>query len=88
MVKALIAGNSTPEVLVLASKRFKASREELFDALEGELTPSHCFVLDELMQHIEEIIETRIARFDSTWWREWQSNPAQWRCYKPCPAWT
>lgn len=64
MVKALIAGKSAPEVLELASKRFKATREELFDAVQGELTPSHCFVLEELMQHIEEI-EARIARFDA-----------------------
>lgn len=64
MVKALIAGHPAHEVLDLASKRLKAGREELFDALEGELTASHCFVLDELMRHIEEI-EARIARFDA-----------------------
>lgn len=64
MVKALIAGAPTHSILDLASKRFKASREELFDALQGELTPSHRFVLSELMQHIEEI-EARIARFDA-----------------------
>ena len=63
MVKALIAGESVQEILALASTRFKASREELFEALQGELTPSHRFVLGELMQHIEEI-EARIARFD------------------------
>ena len=63
MVKALIAGAPTHEILDLASKRFKASREELFDALQGDLTPSHRFVLGELMQHIEEI-EARIGRFD------------------------
>jgi len=39
-------------------------REEIFDALQGDLTASHCFVLDELMHHIEEI-EARIARFDA-----------------------
>jgi transposase len=64
MVKALIEGKSVPEILDLASRRFKATREELFDALQGELTPSHRFVLDELMRHIEEI-EARIARFDA-----------------------
>ena len=64
MVKAIIAGRPPNEVLELASKRLKASREELFDALQGELTASHCFVLDELMRHIEEI-EARIARFDT-----------------------
>ena len=64
MVKAIIAGRPPHEVLELASKRLKASREELFDALQGELTASHCFVLDELMRHIDEI-EARIARFDA-----------------------
>lgn len=64
MVKAIIAGRPPHEVLELVSKRLKASREELFDALQGELTASHCFVLDELMRHIEEI-EARIARFDA-----------------------
>ncbi len=63
MVKALIADKMPREVLKFATRRLKASREELFDALQGELTESHRFVLDELMQHIEEI-EQRIARFD------------------------
>jgi len=64
MIKAIIAGRATHEVLDCASRRLKASREELFDALQGELTASHLFVLQELMQHIEEI-EARIARFDA-----------------------
>lgn len=64
MVKAIINGQPPHEVLNLASRRLKASREEIFDALQGELTGSHRFVLDELMQHIEEI-EARIARFDA-----------------------
>ena len=63
MVKAIIAGQSPCDVLRLASRRLKASREELFDALQGDLTASHRFVLDELMQHIEEI-QARITRFD------------------------
>jgi transposase len=64
MVKAIIAAQAPHEVLKLASRRLKASREELFDALQGDLTASHCFVLDELMRHIEEI-EARILRFDT-----------------------
>jgi transposase len=48
----------------LASRRWKASREELFDALPGELTESHRFVLRELLQHIEEL-EARKARFEA-----------------------
>lgn len=63
MVKALIAGKLPSEVLSLASRRLKATREQLFDAVQGELTSSHRFVLEELMAHIEEI-ERRIGRFD------------------------
>lgn len=64
MVKAIIAGQPPHEVLKFASRRLRASREEIFDALQGELTANHQFVLDELMHHIEEI-EARIARFDT-----------------------
>ena len=64
MVKAIILGQAPHEVLQCASRRLKASREEIFDALQGELTDSHRFVLDELMRHLEEI-EARIARFDA-----------------------
>lgn len=64
MVKAIANGQPPHEVLKLASRRLKASREELSDALQGDLTDSHRFVLDELMRHIEEI-EARIGRFDA-----------------------
>ena len=64
MIKALLAGQPPAEVLALASRRLKASREQLFDALQGELTASHCFVLNELMSHVEDL-EARIARFDA-----------------------
>ena len=64
MVKAIIAGQPSHEVVKLASWRLKASREEIFRALQGELTASHRFVLDELMRHTEEI-EERITRFDT-----------------------
>ncbi|MDT0496020.1 hypothetical protein RM530_01385 [Algiphilus sp. W345] len=33
------------------SRRLKATRETLFDAVQGELTASHVFVLRELMAH-------------------------------------
>lgn len=62
MIKAIIADRPTHEVLDCASRRLKASREELFDAVQGELTTSHRFVLAELMSHIEDI-EARIGRF-------------------------
>ena len=63
MVKALIAGRSPAEVLMLAGNRLKADRAELLDALDGDLTAEHRFVLHELIAHIEEV-ERRIDRFD------------------------
>jgi hypothetical protein len=41
------------------SKRLKATEEELLDALDGELSGEHRFVLGELMDHIEDL-ERRI----------------------------
>jgi len=73
MVKAIIAGLAPHEVLKLASARLKAGREEIFDALQGDLSASHRFVLDELMRHIEEI-EARIARFDARLLAELESE--------------
>ncbi len=64
LVKAIIRGCSPQEVLDQASKRLRASREVLYDAVQGELTDSHRFALGEIMQHIEEI-EARLARFEA-----------------------
>lgn len=64
MIKAILAREPAAQVLKLASRRLKAPRETLFEALQGELSDSHIFVLTELLQHIEEI-EARIARFDA-----------------------
>jgi transposase len=65
MVKALIAGKTVPQVLELASTRLRASREDIFEALQAEeITPAHRFVLREIMAHIEEI-EARMGRFDA-----------------------
>lgn len=64
MVKAIIAGKTVQEVLSLASNRLRASREDIFEALQcEELTQAHRFVLDEIMTHIEEL-EARMSRFD------------------------
>ena len=63
MVKALIAERPPAEVLMLAGNRLKADRTELLDALDGDLTADHRFVLHELIAHVEEL-ERRIDRFD------------------------
>jgi transposase len=62
MIKALIQGATPQEVLSLASHRLKASREEILDALQGDLSACHRFVLGEMMHHIE-VLEAQIARF-------------------------
>jgi transposase len=63
MVKARLEGNSINEVLNLAG-RLRASREQLFDALQPEeFSSSHRFVLKEIMAHIEELA-ARMSRFD------------------------
>ena len=65
MVKALIEGQPLPEILDLAG-RLRASREELFEALQPEqLSDAHRFVLSEIMAHIEEL-EARMGRFEQT----------------------
>lgn len=65
MVKALIAGKTVPEVLELASNRLRASRQDIFEALQAEeRTAAHRFVLSEILAHIEEL-ESRMARFDA-----------------------
>lgn len=65
MVKALIEGQPIPAILDLAG-RVRASREELFEALQPEeLSDAHRFVLSEIMAPIEEL-EARMGRFEQT----------------------
>ena len=73
MVKALIVGKTVPEVLSLASNRLRASREEIFEALQAEeITAAHRFCLAEIMAHIEEL-EVRTLRFDAELLRSLQA---------------
>jgi transposase len=63
MIKAIIAGKPMADVLDLAG-RLRASRSELFEALQPEeLSAAHLFVLAEIMAHIEEL-EARMGRFE------------------------
>jgi len=59
MIKGLLAGETPEQVLRYASKRLKASEEELLEALAGDLTPTHRFIIDEVLGHIE-TLEKRI----------------------------
>jgi transposase len=62
MVKGWLEGETPEQVLRYASKRLKASDEELLDALNGDLTDDHRFVISEILAHIGEV-EKRIDCF-------------------------
>lgn len=62
MIKALVAGDTPAQVLIHASQRLKATEQELLDALDGDLSESHRFVLAQVMDHVDDL-ERRIACF-------------------------
>ena len=62
MIRGLLKGESPPQLLSYASKRLKATEAEWLDALAGELTEDHGFVIREILDHIEDL-ERRIAHF-------------------------
>lgn len=64
ILKALIEGSSSPEVMAeLAKGRLREKREALTQALEGRVKAHHRFVLSELLLQIDNLDET-ITRFD------------------------
>lgn len=64
MTEALLEGQTPEQVLALAGHRLKATRAQLFEALQGDLSPAHGFMLSETLAHIK-ALEARIARFDA-----------------------
>jgi transposase len=62
MIKGLVAGEAPAQVLCYVSTRLRASEQEVLDALDGELTASHRFVLAQLIDHIDDL-DRRIACF-------------------------
>jgi transposase len=65
MIKGLLAGETPEQLLAYADSRLKASPDDLREALEGDLSDSHRFVIQELMAHLEEL-DARILRFRQT----------------------
>ena len=64
MITALIEGASSQEAVRFASKRLRASPEQIEQALDGEMTAAHRFVAGEVLAHIVEL-EGRMARFET-----------------------
>ena len=62
MIKGMLAGETPQQVLGYASKRLKATEADLLEALDGELSDTHRFVLREILTHIEEL-EARLCVF-------------------------
>ena len=61
MLRALIAGEQNPEVIAdLARRRLRAKIPELTEALRGQVTEHHRFVLGFLLEQVEQI-ERQIA---------------------------
>jgi transposase len=62
MVEALIRGESDPEALAaLAHRQVRAGRQELAEALRGQVRPHHRFFLDLHLRQIDRIGEALLA---------------------------
>jgi transposase len=64
MTECLLEGGTPEQALQYANSRLKASKDELLNALDGDLTNVHRFVMREILDHIIDL-EKRIARFDA-----------------------
>nr|VFK01623.1 MAG: hypothetical protein BECKLFY1418A_GA0070994_11544 [Candidatus Kentron sp. LFY] len=62
MIEGLSREETPEQVLQYASGRLEATIDALLDALAGESTADHIFVLSETLDHIEDL-ERRIAIF-------------------------
>lgn len=63
MVEGLIAGQ-TPAQLIQISGRLKADKEDLLASLDGDLSPRHLMLLQELRDHVRDL-ESRLGRLDA-----------------------
>ncbi len=64
LIEGLLQGKTPEDLLALCDiRRLRASREDLLDALQGDLTDEHVFVGRHLQRHIA-VLEATIADFD------------------------
>lgn len=64
MIRGLLKGEKPHQIIQRAGKRLKASQQELLDAVDGELTDDHLFVMEQTLEHIEQLEKT-IAEYDA-----------------------
>jgi transposase len=63
MIAALIAGATPEQALEHASRRLKAPRAEIADALDGDISEEHRFVLSAILAHID-LLHAKVREFD------------------------
>jgi transposase len=63
MIAALIGGATPEQALEHASRKLKAPREEIADALDGEISQEHSFVLSAILAHVD-LLEAKVREFD------------------------
>ena len=63
MIAALIGGATPEQALEHASRKLKAPREEIAEALEGEISQEHSFVLSALLAHVD-LLQAKVHEFD------------------------
>ena len=63
MIAALIAGATPEQALEHASGRLKAPRAEIADALDGDISEEHRFVLSAILTHVD-LLQAKVREFD------------------------
>jgi transposase len=85
MIDALLAGEAPAEVVRYADRRLKAPHEELMLALDGELSPQHRFLGEQLRAHID-FLEQMLAHFEAMLLAEMASYEAAMSLLKTLPG--
>ncbi len=86
MIAALIEGNKEPyEIVQLASKQLNKKRAELIDALDGDLTDRHRFLLRGIHSHIR-WLEARIREVDSQVVAAMEPYNEEWHLLQTIPG--
>ena len=85
-MKGLLKGEIPKQVLRYANSYLKAAKEELLDALEGELTDYHGFVLNQTLQPIEALERSLRVFFQAATQMFGTTSRVFCRHCRPCQA--
>lgn len=85
MIQALIAGCPLEEVVKLGTGKLRTPPDQLALALDGELSPRHCCVLQHLENHIL-FLEQQLASLDETLFEAMQPYAWAFRLLQTLPG--